>query len=123
MNKLISESQLVECIVFHSGYYDGPLSGLCRFNGELCEFELHAEEYIGDEDEFERVRMFDIKPLGGFKKCRRIFGKWLFEICVGRHCSYPNRSRGEFFYWKYPRWFWEIVFNVYYKRWPFRKMP
>lgn len=42
--------------LWHCGYYDGPLSGVCLYKGERCWFE-HAKEYRNYSRTFKVVRL------------------------------------------------------------------
>ena len=70
--------------VWVSDHYDIHLRGLCRHNGELCEFETDWES--------EKV---EIKPLSVPQKLRWLLSKKLFEWFVGYHWTYKNGKRME----------------------------
>ena len=95
--------------VWETSRYDIPLGGLCRYEDNLCEFK-------GDYD----TLIYTIYSLTTREKIKFLYRKKLFEICVGYHCSYPQRLQGANFYYKRPRWFWKLVCKLYYKRNPLR---
>lgn len=88
--------------VWHSKYHDGPLSGLCRQDGQLCWFE---NDHASDE--------YELTPLKGLAKLRAVASWRWFEFCVGTHCSYP---RGKTAMQRRGRWFWRRLGNLYYGR-------
>jgi hypothetical protein len=88
--------------VWHSGYYDGPITGLARFNDDIYWFEYDYQ-----------ARNYALSPLRGLKKLR-ILARWKwFEICVGKHCSYPE---GPAFTARRGQWFWRELANLYYRK-------
>lgn len=90
--------------VWVTDYYDVPLRGLCRYHGRRCRFE------VADEDG-ETYRVISLTRL---ERCRWMARKWLFELCVGRHWSYPARVQGVRFQWRRPQWLWRYVLRAYY---------
>lgn len=94
--------------VFIDGYYDFPLSGLCTHDNQLCSFSLYSEW----EDE---TILYKVCVLSKWEKIKRLLEKKLFEICVGKHWTYVNGKRSTIpFYYKWPQWFWKLVFKAYY---------
>ena len=88
--------------IWVSDHYDIHLSGLCRENKELCRFSTDYDSLI-----------CTIYSLTFFEKIKWLIRKFIFEICVGCHWSYPL---GRTFKIKTPQWFWMLVFNYYYKK-------
>lgn len=94
------------------GYWDGPLSGLCIYEQQICFFEISNSE-LADE------RLYDIYEISPEDIIEEIRAHSLFEEYVGTHCNYyydedkkrfrrnigaqvndPNKSK---LYWeKYP---------------------
>lgn len=97
---------------FVSSHYDIHLKGTCIFNGELCEFE---SDYLKDDDDDDDDIIVNIYKLTIIGKLKWYFKQWMFEKCVGYHCSYPRRC-GVGFYYRKPVWLYTILFNMYYKR-------
>ena len=91
-------------LVWHWNYYDYPLDGLCRINGTLMRFKRHygARKY----------RVYQLTPA---QKFRVLLHKTLFELCVGKHCSYPDRMNGVRFSAKNPAWLYERLFAFFYR--------
>lgn len=89
-------------IVFVKSYYDGPLSGLARLDGELGRFEFNFDK----ED-------YDFYPLSFSEKISEWLNMKLFEICVGYHMSYYRKSN-RYFHWRRPVCLHYIMFKTYY---------
>lgn len=97
--------------VFVSDHYDIHLAGLCRVDGELCAFELDQETYANQNP------LYNVYILNALQKLKELWGKKLFEVCVGHHWSYPERNGGAMFFYRYPKWFWKLIFKAYYIKW------
>lgn len=89
--------------VWISNHYDIHLDGLCRFNGELARFET----WNADENPVCKIFQLTIS-----EKARWLFRKWAFELCIGRHWTYPDRVDGASFHME--GWFGKSMFNIYY---------
>ena len=112
MSKPSKDSSFVKCVpyeyfkidlVWVCNYYDIPLSGICHNNGKLCRFET-------DYDTLE----VSIYSLTTSEKVKLKIRQKLFEWFVGYHWTYPYRKQGHRFYYRWPKWFWKLVFRVYY---------
>lgn len=79
-------------------------------NGNLMRFELPK----GSKLAYWRLPHMHVYNLNLIEKMRWLFKKRLFEICIGKHWTYPDRKQGVCFKIKKPRWFWKIVFKLYY---------
>lgn len=94
--------------VWETDRYDFPLSGLCRLNNKLCRFKiLNWEKETPD---------YKVYNLSFPEKLYWLWKKKVFEICIGRHCTYPDKEDGIHFYYKKPKWIWKIIFNIYFHR-------
>lgn len=109
-------------MLWHSNYWDGPLSGVILWSGEKCWFEMHEEktserlmsdkdwkEYLDyckekyqevpDEDErmeYDRYRYFKVYRLPSKTMDAIIHNHNLFRNCVGTHTDYDeNGNRGK----------------------------
>ncbi len=81
-------------LLWHSGYYDGPLSGMCQFRGEKLWFECEGEDRLpGADENSERIRTFRFYRLTEEQMASE--EKWyeLFRENVGTHCDYSNGKR------------------------------
>lgn len=98
--------------VWIKNHYDIHLKGLCRYNGELCEFET---DYPDTPEEWNNPKVF-IKNLTWYEKLRWLINKKLFEWCVGYHWSYPQRldKSKRYFKMRRPKWLFKILFDTYY---------
>lgn len=93
--------------VWITDHYDIHLSGLCRVDGELMLFKIVD---VSDNE----MPSYVVYPLTRLQKVKWLWKKWLFEVCIGEHWSYPQRKKGIHFYIKSPTWFWSTVFALYY---------
>lgn len=89
-------------------HYDIHLSGLCYYKNKICWFQI--EEWDADEV------FYYIYALPFKDKLSLLWSSSLFNLCIGPHWSYKEKHKGKPFKIKYPRWFWLIVFNMYYHR-------
>ena len=91
-------------IIWVSNYYDLALSGICCYNKKLCRFETNYETM--------EVSIYNLTIIEKIKWKKR---QKLFEWCIGYHWTYPYRKQGHKFYYRWPKWFWKIIFKLYYK--------
>lgn len=96
-------------IVWVSNYYDGPLEGLCRQNGELMRFEIEEPDEARDDDWY-----YNCYPLTKYEKVKWVIKQKMFEWCVGYHWTYTNNKRTNFFYYRKPEWLFKLLFKIYY---------
>ena len=94
--------------VFILSHYDINLSGLCKHNNKLCEFKLR--DYDDPDDDLKCY----IYKLSFKEKIKWLYKKTIFEWCIGYHWTYPYRKNG--YKLRRPRWFWQIVHNLYYHK-------
>lgn len=97
-----------------SNHYDVHLNGTCMLDGELCEFEGELPAYNDERDEWEEmiVRVYRIDRMS---RIRWRLRQWLFEQCVGYHCTYPHRRQGHPLYYRRPVWLYKKLHKMYYK--------
>ena len=97
-------------IIYVSHHYDHPLSGVCKLNGSVWWFE---REY--------RSRWARIRKMDRLETIQKWWSRTLFGICVGWHQHYGSDGRRARYYRsRRPRFFWGLLFNIYYGRPPFR---
>lgn len=92
-------------MLFHVGYWDGPLSGLCLVDGTKCWFAM-SEEYDGPHPETEQERDDFTPPWYRRFLVWRLSAEELAEVerrhekfrrMVGTHCDYTEDGlRGRF---------------------------
>lgn len=77
-------------LLWHDGYWDGPMSGLLVFQGEECWFEMVAESET--ETWYRRFAIVRLSPEQLAEERR-----WheLFQRFVGTHTDYSESGRGE----------------------------
>lgn len=92
-------------IIFVTEFEKQPITGLCKYNGELCRFILDFENRYG----------VNIYYLTLTEKISWLFRKWFFEICVGRHYTYKNNKPITEFHWRYPIWLHKKLYNMYFR--------
>lgn len=72
-------------MLWHSNYWDGPLSGMARYNGEEVWFNCISEEENGD-------RIFGLYRLSKEDHAELTYRHELFRDMVGHHCDHdPER--------------------------------
>lgn len=92
--------------LWHSNYWDGPLSGMCLIEGQKYWFEcveewLDNNSYPEDDDDFETpwYRRFLIWKLTDEQQATIEARHAKFQRMVGTHCDYDeNGHRGNFHY-------------------------
>ena len=82
-------------LLWHSGFWDGPLSGMLEHEGEQCWFEMFAEN---EDDAPTWYRRFAILRLSNDQLKEE--NRWhdLFRMHVGGHTDYDaeqHRSHGD----------------------------
>jgi hypothetical protein len=75
------------CLLWHHGYWDGPLSGACQFNGERLWFSCY--------DEGLRHRKFVLLRLSDEQWKDIDFAHGLFQDYVGTHTDYDENGKRE----------------------------
>jgi len=80
--------------LWHSGYYDGPLSGMCLHNEEKCWFQCVDEVYYRDEEgEGMAGRVFVIIRLTAEDIAEEEYWHELFREHVGTHTDYGENQK------------------------------
>jgi hypothetical protein len=95
--------------IYIYSYYDLPLQGLCRMGKELCKFQLI-------DYDAKRIK-YHVFKMPWYEKIYHLWNKKLFELCIGYHWSYPELRKPPYFYHRKPKWFWTLIFNIYYGQW------
>ncbi len=93
--------------LWHSDYYDGPMTGMVEVNGKmLWAVWIDEEDWVewesGEDDEpgeYERrsTRYYALLDLGKERTDYEEYWHELFRLCVGTHCDweYDGVRRGE----------------------------
>jgi hypothetical protein len=87
-------------LLYHSGYWDGPLSGVCRFQGKRRWFKCVHDYFQKTEDGSPLdMRIYAIYDLTAEEWKDEDYWHRLFEKNVGTHTSYDDtgQRRGEVF--------------------------
>lgn len=90
--------------VWIASFWDGPIEGLCKFDGQVMHFREAGANGT-----------YRVSPLTPIRKARWLLRKFLFELCVGKHYSYPHRTNGVHFHWRRPIRLHKALFSAYYK--------
>ena len=107
---LILMSQKDMEFVWVSNHWDYHLEGICRMpDGRLGWFE--AIDSCKDPDEWAN---YEIRPLVGIEKIKKVLNKFFFEVCVGYHWSYPQEIEGRMYRIRSPKFLHNILFNLFY---------
>jgi len=102
--------------IWVTDHYDIHLKGLCKYRDRYCRFELMQDsdyetmDVMANGDDVYALYTLTDDEAEEFLRQKR-----LFELCVGYHWSYPERLNGAQFGNRWPRWFWNIIFKLYYK--------
>ena len=91
-------------IIYVTSFYDVPLEGTCRVEGEYMRFELKDENSM----DYYCYRM------SSPEKIKAKISQKLFEICVGYHCTYNGNKRMSHFHYRRPKWLYKILFDLYF---------
>jgi hypothetical protein len=77
-------------LLWHSGFWDGPLSGMLEYDGEHCWFEMFSEN---EDDEQTWYRRFVILRLSPDQLADE--NRWhdLFRKHVGGHTDYDSEQK------------------------------
>ena len=85
-------------MLWHRGYWDGPLSGVALYNGDVVYFDCKHDYAMGeDEDELPLwgLRTYSLYEITEEQKFDLTFNHILFREMVGLHCDH----RPEFYDW------------------------
>jgi len=69
-------------MLWHSGYYDGPLSGIARYKGKIVWFDCVDEDYLF------RTRQYNLHELSQKQIDDEIYRHNRWRKQGGRHCDY-----------------------------------
>ena len=83
------EEQPEATMLWHSNYYDGPLSGLAEYKDELVWFNIIDWEH----DNVFNMRTFGLYELSDEETKYELDWHQLFCEQVGYHCNYENGNR------------------------------
>lgn len=81
-------------LLYHSGYWDGPLSGVCLYQGERLWFNcVHDYHDKTEDDKYLDMRIYALYRLTVEEWEQEDYWHELFEKHVGTHTSYKEGSR------------------------------
>lgn len=89
-------------ILWHSDYYDGPLTGIAQYNGEKVYFHVR-KQYHSQKMSKQVYRTFDLFRMTKEQWDDILFWHEEFRLFVGTHCDYnsidengkPKRTIGD----------------------------
>ncbi len=99
MNKITNLKYSDVDFIWVNEHYDKHLSGLCKYNNEVCFFKTNYE-----------ISIVSIYKLNFKEKIKWKLKQKIFEFCVGYHWTYPRIN----YRLRKPYWFWRILFKLYY---------
>ena len=99
---------------FISNHYDLHIEGTCLYENEICYFFTHLPDYDEENDCWKEAFTM-IYKLTTYEKVKWLLKQWLFEKCVGCHCSYKNNDLRGYFYYRKPEWLYKFLFSSYYR--------
>jgi hypothetical protein len=77
-------------LLWHADYWDGARSGMLRYRGESCWFEVIAEN---DDDAAGWYRWFAVLRLSPEQHAEELRWHELFQRCVGTHTDYDEAGQ------------------------------
>lgn len=92
--------------VWHSNYYDHPLSGVARINGRDWWFTCGYHE-----------NWVLLRRMGRAESFRQWVRRTKFGLMVGWHCHYKDGRRFCFFGGRRPKWFFRRLATSYWDGW------
>lgn len=89
--RLIDKPQLMWCL----DYWDGPLSGICCYNGDEHHFDMVKEFVYNEEDEDGELdtcfcRVYAVIKLTNIQRAIEIYNHKVFQKYVGHHTDYDE---------------------------------
>jgi hypothetical protein len=90
---------------FITNHYDVHLSGTCSYNGRIARFK--------NLDPYADKMWCQITELNFVERTKERLRQLWFEICVGKHWTYPDRKNGA----RFNRSINSILFKLYYGKW------
>ena len=95
-------------------HYDYHINGICKYDNEICEFKGIEPNWNPKKDDWDET-WYEIYKLSTKEKIKWKIRQKKFELMVGYHWSYPQRKEGTDFYIRKPKWFFNMLFRIYYK--------
>lgn len=99
-------------MLWHSGYWDGPLSGMCLYNGKKYWFDCEVMEH--DDNNDAGIRKYGLYELSDEEVDYEEWWHNLWRFLVGHHCDYGD---------KYGPYKGQLTTSVFYTLQKLRKKP
>lgn len=77
-------------LLWHSNYWDGPLSGAVEYEGKMCFFQMAEENIPGEDEKPSFYRRFVILELSPEEIEEENYWHALFREHVGTHTDYEH---------------------------------
>lgn len=99
-------------MLWHCGYWDGPLSGVALYNGDVVWFEVETDHGMDDDETdypLQGLREYSLHELTEEQKMDVVFNHIMFREMVGHHCDHQPKNfgwftRGKRFDYFYNQW-------------------
>lgn len=108
-------------MLWHEGYWDGPLNGVAELDGEMVYFDLKGCDDPDDDDDSMDYRRYAVYRMTEEEKAYMIKGHHEFQTHVGYHSDYGDvylEYKAEKRPWWIPkfawRWWREILFRKFF---------
>ena len=106
-------------MICHFGYWDGPLNGLCNYDGTVHYYDcIQNHNRHGNRSRYDT---FIVYKLSIREKIKFLYRLKKFQLMVGYHTVYQNGRRMGRFVHRKPKWFFNFLFNFYYYGFNFKK--
>lgn len=104
----VEYESIVKNLYYIEGYWDGPLVGYIKINGELMHFVKDIKPSVFHKAE---VYTYTLYSLTKWEQKKAKIDRFLFELFVGYHNSYPKRDKKKYFSWQW--FYYNIVIKVF----------
>lgn len=74
-------------MIWHSGYYDGPLSGMALYNGKYVWFDCFSDDW---DEPYPNMRVYKLYELSEEEIADELYWHSEFEKYVGYHTNYDS---------------------------------
>lgn len=101
--------------LWHVGYWDGPLSGICIYNDEVCWFQNFSEDFepTNNPEMLDRIRKFKIYRLSQEQLKFEYDKHACFQQHVGTHCDYDKNKERHVYGNVKPQSEWKKFYEIY----------
>ena len=79
-------------MLWHEGYWDGPLDGVAELDGEMVYFTMKGAN-LDEEEDYMDYRRYAVYRMTEEEKVHKLKSHRMFQTHVGRHCDYGEGFR------------------------------